>query len=189
MKKHEKNSYLGFIIGDCLGVPFEFRKRGTFSCDKQMSGGWHNQPAGTWSDDTSLLLATIDAIKKGVSEKKLYDNFNDFLAKGKYTKNGLFDIGESTRKAIIKRKGGKEIKDNGNGALMRILPFAFGDFTDEEIIKYGGLTHNNYISHWSCLFYVHFVRELVNGDKFKAYKIACEYMQRQDDNGEFDIIT
>ncbi|WP_208600524.1 ADP-ribosylglycohydrolase family protein [Streptobacillus ratti] len=26
--------------------------------------GTHNQPAGTWSDDTSMLLATLDSLKK-----------------------------------------------------------------------------------------------------------------------------
>ena len=45
----------GAVIGDALGVPFEFKERGSFKCTGMIGYGTHNQPAGTWSDDSSLI--------------------------------------------------------------------------------------------------------------------------------------
>lgn len=53
----------GQAVGDALGVPYEFRARGTFECTGMAGHGSHNQPAGTWSDDTSMALATCDSIR------------------------------------------------------------------------------------------------------------------------------
>lgn len=53
----------GQAVGDALGVSHEFRARGTFGCTGMAGHGSHNQPAGTWSDDTSMALATCDSIR------------------------------------------------------------------------------------------------------------------------------
>ena len=53
----------GQAVGDALGVPCEFRARCTFECTGMAGHGSHNQPAGTWSDDTSMALATCDSIR------------------------------------------------------------------------------------------------------------------------------
>ena len=39
------------IIGDALGVPCEFCKRGAFKAKTMTGYGTYNQPPGTWSDD------------------------------------------------------------------------------------------------------------------------------------------
>lgn len=59
-----RSGILGFVLGDVLGVPFESIQRGRFRCDGLTSGGTHRQPLGTWSDDTSMMLATMDSIIK-----------------------------------------------------------------------------------------------------------------------------
>ena len=56
MKQKMRNSLRAFIIGDALGVPFEFQKKGTFECTGFVGGGIHQEEAGTWSDDTSIML-------------------------------------------------------------------------------------------------------------------------------------
>ena len=58
------DAILGLAIGDALGVPYEFEKRGTFLCTEMVGYGTHNQPEGTWSDDTSMVLATLDSLKR-----------------------------------------------------------------------------------------------------------------------------
>lgn len=59
-----RSAIYGLAVGDALGVPVEFMERGSF-CVTEMSGyGSHNQPDGTWSDDTSMTLATCDSIRK-----------------------------------------------------------------------------------------------------------------------------
>ena len=52
------DAIFGFAIGDALGVPYEFQERGSFLCTDLTGYGCHHQPAGTWSDDTSMTLAT-----------------------------------------------------------------------------------------------------------------------------------
>lgn len=47
----------GSVVGDALGVPVEFTSRAARQQDPvtgMREYGTHKQPAGTWSDDTSL---------------------------------------------------------------------------------------------------------------------------------------
>ena len=56
---------MGFVVGDAMGVPLEFKSRKELfdnPVTKMTGFGTHNQPEGTWSDDTSMLIATIDSI-------------------------------------------------------------------------------------------------------------------------------
>ena len=66
---------MGLVVGDAYGVPYEFKHRGTFEVSDEMVGdGTHGQPVGTWSDDTSMTLATILSIIEKIS------TFIDFFA-------------------------------------------------------------------------------------------------------------
>ena len=63
---------MGLVIGDALGVPVEFVSRDELKDNPitDMIGyGTHNQPAGTWSDDSSMAVATMAG-----TMKKLYLN-------------------------------------------------------------------------------------------------------------------
>ena len=52
-----KASLLGLAIGDALGAPVEFQKRGTFEPVRgYRSGGKFRLDAGEWTDDTSMAL-------------------------------------------------------------------------------------------------------------------------------------
>lgn len=64
MESKLKDAIYGLAIGDALGVPYEFKERGTFYCNDMIGNGTHKQPIGTWSDDTSMTLATCNSIKK-----------------------------------------------------------------------------------------------------------------------------
>lgn len=48
-----KSAIYGLAVGDALGVPYEFKSRGAFECTDMIGYGTHNQPEGTWSDDTN----------------------------------------------------------------------------------------------------------------------------------------
>lgn len=57
-----KDSLLGFAIGDAIGVPVEFQGRATLENNPILDMeeyGTHYQPIGTWSDDTSMTIATL----------------------------------------------------------------------------------------------------------------------------------
>ena len=137
-----KGCLYGFFVGDALGVPVEFLNRGVLFNNpiKQMEEyGTHNQPKGTWSDDSSMVLATIDSMINNkellltdeiINYNDLMNKFSNWKSKGEYTpNNSVFDIGISTSSAISKFEntnnpfsGDNSINSNGNGSLMRILP-------------------------------------------------------------------
>lgn len=114
----------GLAVGDALGVPYEFRPRGTFECTDMIGYGTHGQPAGTWSDDTSMTLATCDSIRElgHIDTADMRDKFVSWIARGEYTIDGVFDYGGTTARALHAGKGSSGECDNGNGSLMRIAP-------------------------------------------------------------------
>lgn len=57
-----RDAIYGFAFADALGIPFEFKKRESFCCKDMIGFGTQNKEAGTWSDDTSLTLATCKSI-------------------------------------------------------------------------------------------------------------------------------
>ncbi len=64
MNQSLKAAVYGLAVADALGVPYEFLTRGSFKAIEMVGYGSHQQPAGTWSDDTSLVLATCDSIMR-----------------------------------------------------------------------------------------------------------------------------
>lgn len=187
----------GFCVGDALGVPVEFSDRNERKEDpvrEMRAYGTHRQPAGTWSDDTSLMLCLIDAVNQGYSIQKTADNFVGFYKNGAFTPYGeVFDIGISTRKAIEKmcggeppaRCGGTSAKDNGNGSLMRVLPLAFYGLRMEGpqlislVEEVSSLTHGHRRSMFACIFYVKFAIRLMSGDpKTEALERTIGFMEQ-----------
>jgi len=165
------DAVIGFAIGDALGVPYEFRQRGHFNCTGMTGYGTHGQPAGTWSDDTSLLIATLASLKKHggrVVTDDMRDNFRDWLISGKFTARGeVFDVGGTTSRALREWKPGRSERDNGNGSLMRILPLAFVDCTNDDVRNVSAITHAHWISKEACVIYVHVAERLLRGDKIQ----------------------
>ena len=186
---------IGFAVGDALGVPAEFKSREELKkspITDMKAYGTHNQPAGTWSDDTSMTLATLDSIieKNGIDVNDIANKFLKWFRNAEYTAaNVCFDIGRTTLQALAKYElnqenakkcGGTSEYDNGNGSLMRILPIAYyiyyKNITDNKeiysIIKdVSSITHAHEISVLGCYIYVKYVIELLNGiNKIQAYK-------------------
>lgn len=166
---------MGLVVGDALGVPYEFKQRDTFKCTDMVGYGTYNQPPGTWSDDSSMTLATLESIISNDGKINLDDimsNFSEWLYNGHFTAHGyVFDVGLTTRNAIFKyingeqplKCGGSGIKDNGNGSLMRILPVSFTNYDLYYVAKVSKLTHAHQISIVACVIYHFIVREILAG--------------------------
>ena len=158
----------GAAVGDALGVPYEFRARGAFECTGMASGGAHNQPVGTFSDDTSMLLATCDSLRANserVDIEDMRERFRAWAFEGVYAVDGVvFDIGGTTSTALHSGVGSSGERSNGNGSLMRIAPLAFTDASDDEIRDVSAITHAHEISMQACVHYVHILRGLLHGD-------------------------
>lgn len=157
----------GAAIGDALGVPYEFTARDTFECDGMIGGGAHGMPAGTFSDDTSLLLATCDSIREcgGIDVGDMRGRFGAWLRDGAYTADGrAFDVGNATATALRQGFGCDGERSNGNGSLMRIAPLALTDATDDEIRAVSAITHAHPVSMEACVLFVHVLRDLLEDE-------------------------
>jgi ADP-ribosylglycohydrolase len=53
---------LGLLVGDAVGVPYEFRTPGAIGTVEFRGHGSHDQPPDTWSDDGALALALADSL-------------------------------------------------------------------------------------------------------------------------------
>lgn len=152
----------GAAVGDALGVPYEFKARDSFVCAGMVGHGTHDQPAGTWSDDTALLLATCDSIRHcgRVDVSDMLSRFRSWYEQGDYTPDGkVFDVGITTAAALHLGYGGAEEWNNGNGSLMRIAPLAFCGASDDEVRAASAITHAHRISTEACVQFVSMLRQ------------------------------
>ena len=189
-----KDAFIGFAIGDALGVPVEFETREWLQenpVEGMLGGMRYNQPPGTWSDDSSMLFCTAESLCRGYDLEDIALQFSKWKNERFWTPRGrVFDIGIQTNKAIeridrflemglrikpIPEQGVNE-KENGNGSLMRILPLAFylkNNPTGEcyRIVReVSALTHSHARAVTGCFIYIHFLMSLLEGkDKYQAY--------------------
>lgn len=169
-----RGAVYGFAVGDALGVPFEMYERGSFCCTGMTGYGTWDKPVGTWSDDTAMMLATLHSLKMNSWRIDLYGimmQFQDWYHHGKYAIDGdVFGVGKTVSAALSGFDGVSpvcgidDIRQNGNGALMRILPLAFAvDADDDKIAQVAEITHGHAISTGCCIRYVHIARSFMDG--------------------------
>lgn len=182
-----KSAILGLVVGDALGVPVEFQSREELEQDPvtgMRAYGTHHQPAGTWSDDSSMALCLLESLTHSVSYDDMMARFLRWAEEGYMTAHGdVFDMGIATRQALTKyakgtpplKCGGTGTYDNGNGSLMRILPLALylhrtmgPEFPRKPeafqiIHNASALTHAHPISLIACDIYCSIANELLCG--------------------------
>lgn len=193
------DAIMGLVVGDALGVPFEFKQRDTFKATDMIGYGTYYQPVGTWSDDSSMTLATVESLARlgRVDLNDIMRNFYNWLQFGEFTPYGqTFDVGNTTRSAIYRYEygedpakcGGKTIMDNGNGSLMRILPMAFIRHSINDIHNVSALTHAHSISKQACEIYVDIALNLQNATKKEnAVRCVCSDYLGSEFDRLFDI--
>lgn len=191
-----KDSIMGFAVGDAMGVPIKLVDREQLlenPVTSMIGYGTYDVPAGVWSDDTSMTIATIDSIVKckKVDYNDIAHRLCEWAGKAKYTANGMvFDIDGTTKKALIKylktqgeaiNCGGSDMNENGNASLARMLPIAlycyFNKLQAMEIFNLvknvSSITHANEISILGCYIYVNYLLFILNGkDKFASYNMV-----------------
>lgn len=180
-------AYWGFIIGDAMGVPYEFNTRkamNLYPATEMIGGGIHNQLPGTWSDDSSMMLCVLHNLSETGKAKDLAKKFIDWYLYGEYSPHGeVFDIGNTTRWALdqivsgLKPDTTSDIKSSaGNGALMRCLPYAFMEEYHAGALQMcldNRITHRNALSTYCCYYYTRLIRSLAEGhDKLKSKEYA-----------------
>lgn len=210
MANYVLNGIMGLCVADALGVPVEFMDRNTLA-DNPVVGmrayGTYNQPAGTWSDDTSMTLCLADSLSRGLNYNDIMQNFLNWFKKGEFTPfSSAFDIGNTTMQALMRFEqgtaplecGGNTEHDNGNGSLMRILPLLFylqsiygREFYQKDeafavIHKVSALTHAHKRSQIACGIYISIAAAMLLSDMNLAGAInlglgkAMEYYRIQE---------
>jgi len=171
----------GVCVGDALGVPFEFLSRKNIRecpCEEMVGYGTHNQRPGTWSDDSSLMLCTVESLVNDYDVEDIGKKFTDWFYNKLWTPYGnVFDIGCTTQSALkrinnggsSKENGANDEQSNGNGSLMRILPMAYflKDYDERKFEIIGdvsAITHGHIHSKIACSIYVELAINLLKGD-------------------------
>ena len=200
-----KDGIIGFIVGDALGVPVEFYSRNELDEDPVVDMreyGTYRQPKGTWSDDSSMTIATMTSIinKKGIDYADMMDEFIKWMDDAEHTPHEeVFDIGSTTSRGLERYKsgssplssGGSSTHDNGNGSLMRVLPLAYISGIDYETVEnVSALTHAHERSKIACVLYVEIARSMLSNEglsidehiensneKIRQYYDGCEELE------------
>jgi len=132
---------LGLLIGDALGVPYEFKPQEdipatiSFEPPADFPRSHEGVPRGTWSDDGAMALCLLASLlyRGGLDVEDLGNRFVNWMRVGYMAVDyEVFDIGAQTAHALAAveagtpahRAGGSEERSNGNGSLMRVLPLA-----------------------------------------------------------------
>lgn len=178
MKNNIDGAIMGAVVGDAIGLPFEFKNRNEIKkrdIRRQKIRGYHNQPIGTWSDDSSMIFCTMESMLKGYNIKDIGDTFCRWKYEAYWTPYGiLFDIGGTTAKAIMNINlrsdytGLAEENHCGNGSLMRIIPLLFYIKNNREnrfnIVKeVSSLTHSNMVCIIACSIYLEICLNILDG--------------------------
>jgi ADP-ribosylglycohydrolase len=167
MNELYRRGMYGLAIGDAVGLPYQFLGRDEFVCTDMDGHGTYDMPAGTWSDDTSMAVATAHSLALNGGKVDVDDirrRFLMWLREENYIIDICYDVGGTTWRSLTTGRPGMEVNDNGNGSLMRILPLAFTDCDDEDIRKVSGITHGHWIACTGCVIYIGIARRLIKGE-------------------------
>lgn len=177
---------LGLLIGDALGVPYEFHAAAEIPPAEQIEmtppAGFRRAhpgvPPGTWSDDGSQALALLSALKENpaLDLDDFANKLLDWYARGAYTPDGkVYDVGLQTQHAFQilasgeppASAGPKGERDNGNGSLMRCLPIILVAASKADAIrlarKQSLVTHGHPRSQLCCALYLVMAWNLLHG--------------------------
>jgi ADP-ribosyl-[dinitrogen reductase] hydrolase len=206
---------LGLAVGDALGVPVEFigRKVRRDPVTGLRAHGSHHQPAGTWSDDSSLTFCLAETLARpgGLAGPTDLADFGrraiNWLDNAYWTAHRrVFDVGIATAEAIQRLRlgvsplatGGKDEYSNGNGSLMRILPAMFAlqalpiSERFQAVRAFSSVTHAHVRSVMACFIYVEMARQLASGLSIqRAYQemqqVINAYFQAEGIGSELEL--
>ncbi len=197
LEERIKGGIIGLLVGDALGVPYEFHPKEAIPPFEQIEfeppPGFRRAhtgvPVGTWSDDGAQALCLLASLLEcgkfdadDFAEKLVAWFQQDYMAVDE-----VFDVGIQTQRAILNLRKGippleaglKEEKNNGNGSLMRVLPLAlWHQGTNEELIKdafaQSAVTHGHLRSKLCCALYCLWARNFLQ-------KVRQPYQQAKSD--------
>jgi ADP-ribosyl-[dinitrogen reductase] hydrolase len=128
-------AFVGLAVGDALGAPVEFCRRGTFApVVSMLGGGRFALHPGQWTDDTSMAICLAESLlfDPYLDVMDLAHRFVRWVEDGTNSSTGrCFGVGRQTLQALgrFRRTGNPLAGDHdpraaGNGSIMRLAPVA-----------------------------------------------------------------
>ncbi len=191
----------GLLIGDALGVPYEFQRPERLPPFEELdlvppmnfARSHRSVPPGTWSDDGAMALCLYASLRHcgRLDIDDLAERFVAWWQQGYLAVDGIvFDIGVQTSSALRAIQRGMPIlkaarnnaRSNGNGSLMRALPLALlHTGTDSELVidahLQSRITHPHIRSQVCCAIYCVWARQELIGAP-DAYAEAVDIVTR-----------
>ena len=207
---------VGLLVGDALGVPYEFHQPAMLPPAPQIemeppagfSRSHAHVPPGTWSDDGAQALCLLATLLycKSLDIENFGCRLINWCDLGYMAVDGdVFDIGNTTSQALSRlragipasRSGLASEDSNGNGALMRVLPLAlWHKGTDDELVtdaqRSSLVTHGHLRSQVCCAIYCLWARRILQDvtdpwmDAVKTLKSI--YKLRESERSELDAV-
>lgn len=195
---------LWLSVWDAFWVPYEFKEKEEIKniiSDKMIWYWTWNEPAWSWSDDSSLSFCLAESLIEWYDLQNIASKIIDWHEKAIWTETWrVFDIWFTTIKwisilqdifsnkdfeALYYLKNEASEDSNWNGGLMRILPLLFtirwGDINNQfkKIWEVSALTHWHIRSAISCLIYIKLAEYILNWyEKYKSYKKTQEDIKK-----------
>lgn len=188
MRDRLAGGLIGELVGDALGVPYEFHPPQDVpplpQIDMIPPPGFQRAhvgvPPGTWSDDGAQALILLDSLlaNDDLDLQHFANGLRRWLHEGFYAVNrSVFDVGAQTSTAINRLVGGyppelsgpASEQHNGNGALMRVLPLALWHIgEDEDLVRLAMRqslpTHGHPRAQVCCALYCLWARAALNAE-------------------------
>ena len=183
--QHLRGGLYGLLVGDALGVPYEFHPPSEIppldQIEMQPPRGFVRAhagvPVGTWSDDGAHALCLLASLLHcgRLDPDDLIRRMTNWYEHGYMAVGGeVFDIGITTGQALRAFREGTPALDcgptdaraNGNGSLMRVLPLAMWHRgSDEALIAdactQSRITHGHVRSQLCCALYCVWARRIL----------------------------
>ena len=203
MREKMKSGIYGYLIGDAVGVLYEFCTPEKLSRlekidmipPKKFNRSHKEVKPGTWSDDGAQMLCMLASLMecRNFNINNLAKKLLAWYEKGYMAVNQkVFDVGVQTSRSLreySKTKNpltsGLVVKNGrGNGSLMRVFPLGlYDEYGEKKIVEYAHLqsmvTHGDIIPQICCAFYSLWVNETSKGRDIKeSYEESAERLMK-----------
>ncbi|MDO6645968.1 ADP-ribosylglycohydrolase family protein [Acinetobacter guillouiae] len=182
-----KGAIYGLLVGDAVGVSYEFLLAEQLPAYDQIemlppnnfAKTYPHIPVGTWSDDGAQALCLLDSLlyKNKMDTEDFMKRICNWYQCGYMAVDfQVFDVGVQTAEAIRNYLSGvpllqvanNDVLANGNGSLMRVLPLAIlHQGSDIQLIEdayaQSHVTHAHLRSKVCCALYCLWARSILNG--------------------------
>lgn len=182
---------IGLAIGDALGAPVEFKRRGQFPLITDMvGGGKFKLPPGAWTDDTAMTLCLAESLlsQPELDVSDMMSRFIGWIDRGDNSSTGrAVGLGQNTFWALADfRKHGNLVANprprpaHSNGALMRLAPIPCMHWRDPAraarlASAQSWATHHSALSSDVCVYAATMMCALISGEPWGTSR-ACAHM-------------